>query len=350
MKLKNIFTAIALLLITQVLLAQIPTGYYNSTNGLIGVQLKLALHNIIDNHTSVDAYDNFHLTDSRLDNGKVWDIYSDNPDGSEAYYFTFGEDKCGNYNSEGDCYNREHSWPQSWVNDQSVPCADMHMLYPTDGWVNGKRSNLPYGETSNPTYTSTNGSKKGSNTTQGYNGTIFEPIDEYKGDLARAYFYVSVRYYNEDSGWTSNDMVNKSVLKEWAYNMLYSWHINDPVSEKEIDRNNAVHNLQHNRNPFIDHPIFVDAIWDPNYQTINTLLINKLRLFPNPAKESITISLQETEQIKSVKIYNTIGSCIANFSKMPSNGTIYCKDYKKGVYFVEVIGSKGSYFARFIKE
>jgi endonuclease I len=346
---KKLFFYLAFIIWANLLFGQIPTGYYDNADGLTGNELLEALHYIIDNHTSVDAYDNFHLTDSRPDN-TVWDIYSDNPNGPNPYNYNFDVDKCGNYNSEGDCYNREHTWPQSWVNDQSIPTSDIHTIFPTDGWVNGQRSNLPYGEVNNPTYTSLNGSKKGQNSTQGYQGTVFEPIDEYKGDLARTYFYVSVRYYSEDSGWDSNDMVNKSVIKEWAFRMLKEWHENDPVSQKEIDRNNAVYELQNNRNPFIDNPDFVDAIWDPNYNITSDSFINHISIYPNPATEELVINLVENEPIESIKIYNALGSCVWQTKQLPENNTISIKMLNKGVYILEATGLESCYTKRFIKK
>jgi hypothetical protein len=94
-----------------------------------------------------------------------------------------------------------------------------------------------------------------------HNGTVFEPIDEYKGDFARTYFYMSTRYYTEDSGWDDNDMVNGSNLNDWAVDMLMDWHLQDSVSQKELDRNDAVYAIQENRNPFIDHPEWVSCVW-----------------------------------------------------------------------------------------
>ncbi|HXK81589.1 MAG TPA: endonuclease [Bacteroidales bacterium] len=346
---KSYYIFIILLFACKLAFTQAPTGYYSNAEGLTGTQLLIALHNIIDDHTSVDAYDNFYLTDSRPDNGKVWDIYSDNPDGPEAYYFTFGTDKCGNYSGEGDCYNREHTWPQSWVNDQSIPTSDLHTIFPTDGWVNGQRSNLPYGEVSNPTYTSSNGSKKGSNTTQGYQGTVFEPIDEYKGDLARTYFYVSVRYYSEDGGWASNDMVNKSVLKQWAFTMMQEWHENDPVSQKEIDRNNAVYQLQGNRNPFIDNPEYFYAIWDPNYSTSTNSFSDNISISPNPASDNIKIKMKTTQPIESIKIYNAIGNCVLSLNNLPENNSVSIQMLKSGIYIIELTSQNTNYIKRFIK-
>ncbi len=252
-----------LLLILSSALAQIPPGYYDTAEGLNGDDLRLALHNIIDDH-NVQSYSSlwthFQSTDKKPNN-KVWDMYSDVPGGTPPYEYTFGSDQCGNYGGEGDCYNREHSWPKSWFNNTSPMNSDMFHLYPTDGYVNGMRSNYPFGEVSNATWTSQNGSKRGTMNAYGFSGTVFEPIDEYKGDFARTYFYMSTRYYTEDSGWDNNDMVDGADLKDWAVDMLLAWHEADPVSEKETDRNNAVYDIQNNRNPFIDYPEWADCVW-----------------------------------------------------------------------------------------
>src|ERR1700752_2380940 len=156
---KKIF--LSLLIIPVIGIAQIPPGYYNSAAGLSGNPLKVALYNIIKNHTQI-SYSNlwnaYPKTDKKA-NGKVWDIYSDVPGGTSPYEYTFITDQCGSYNSEGDCYNREHSWPQSWFNSVTGPVSDMFHIYPTDGKVNGERSNYPYGNVSIASWTSLNGGK-----------------------------------------------------------------------------------------------------------------------------------------------------------------------------------------------
>lgn len=237
--------------------------YYDGAYKLYGTALRLALHNIIKGHTSV-SYDalwtHFQTTDKKP-NGKVWDMYSDIPDATPPYEYTFSTNQCGNYSGENSCYNREHSWPKSWFNDLTPSYTDLFHLFPTDGYVNGRRSNYNYGNVSVPTWTSQNGSKLGPNTFPGFSGTVFEPINSYKGDLARGHMYMSVRYYTEDAGWSTSDGTNKSDLLSWYANLLYSWHILDSVSTKEINRNNAVFGIQKNRNPFIDHPEFAAEIW-----------------------------------------------------------------------------------------
>lgn len=246
---------------------QIPANYYNPATGLSGTALQLALHNIIDNHNPrgySQLWTDLQVTDNTTA-GKVWDMYSDIPGGTPPYVFNFISDQCGTYSQEGDCYNREHTFPQSWFNDASPMKTDLFQVVPTDGYVNGMRSNYPYGEVGSTSSVSQNGSKVGSCNYPGYSGTVFEPIDEYKGDLARNYFYMATRYYGEDSGWPGSPMVNGSQLVAWAEDMLMEWHASDPVSQKEIDRNNTIYGLQYNRNPFIDHPEYADLIWGEGY-------------------------------------------------------------------------------------
>ncbi len=263
---KKVTTAFILWISVFVAYAQIPEGYYNGTENLNGIQLRAALHDIIDDHYSYNygqLYDLFDQTDIKP-NGKIWDMYSDVPNGTPPYEYDFGNDECGNYNSEGDCYNKEHSWPKSWFGGKKYPMySDLFHIVPTDGYVNNKRANYPFGEVGTANWTSQNGSKVGPSNFPGYSGTVFEPIDAYKGDFARGMFYMSTRYYGEDSGWPGSPMVNGADLKPWAVDLLLKWHKQDPVSQKEIDRCNAIYDLQENRNPFIDHPEFVDKIWDP---------------------------------------------------------------------------------------
>jgi endonuclease I len=309
--------------------AQIPAGYYDPADGLSGTTLQQALHNIIDGHTVrsyTQLWTDMQTTDKKA-NGKVWDMYSDIPGSTPPYEFTFVSDQCGTYAVEGDCYNREHSFPKSWFNDASPMYSDLFHLYPTDGKVNGIRSNYPFGETSSPTKTSLNGSKLGPCSYPGYTGVVFEPIDDYKGDFARTYFYMATRYYGEDSGWLGSDMVDGSQPKTWALNMLLEWHTNDPVSSKETDRNDDVYGIQGNRNPFIDHPEYVDCIWGSNCGTspqISSIVTNPT----NPAEsETVNVSATITDDgtISTVTLeWGTDGSSFPNSITMTnSSGDTY---------------------------
>ncbi len=242
-------------------------AYYQNADGTMGSALKTSMCGIIYNRTQQsydDLWEAFKTTDVKS-NGKIWDMYSNITNYTPV---TSGS----SYSQEGDCYNREHSWPQSWFNSNAPMYTDLHHIYPTDGFVNGKRSNYPFGETSNPTYTSANDfSKLGTCTYPGYTGIVFEPADEYKGDFARTYFYMVTCYEEKLADWYTNysstDVVHVingttyPAFQTWQLNMLMKWAKNDPVSEKEIARNNAVYAIQNNRNPFIDYPGLEEYIW-----------------------------------------------------------------------------------------
>ena len=251
--------------------------YYASAAGLTGYALKTELHNIIKTHAAqgygaIWGFYSSHEIDTYYDNdGSILDIYSENPNGGDAYAYTPVSDQCGTYNSEADCYNREHSFPRNWFGGAIEPMnSDIHHIFASDGFVNSKRGSFPYGEVGSASFVSNNGSKAGSGASGlGYAGDVFEPIDEFKGDIARAQLYMATRYQNLIANWennsTSSDAVlngtNTSVFEPWYLAMLKTWHQQDPVSQQEIDRNDAAHTYQGNRNPFVDHPEFVTMIW-----------------------------------------------------------------------------------------
>ena len=268
MKLKLLFTA---LLFSLFSFAQIPPGYYSSATGT-GYTLKTNLYNIIKGHTD-RGYDGLYVTYQNSDrdyyyenDGSVLDMYSENPIEIDPYNFSSGStQRCGNYSKEGDCYNREHIIPQSVFNENAPMVSDAHSISPTDGKVNGLRSAFPHGIVATASKTTLNGSKLGSSGVSGYSGTVFEPIDEFKGDIARMYFYFATRYQNTVAGY-SFDMFNNTsdqVFTTAFLNMLLTWHAQDPVNAREIARNNAIYARQNNRNPFIDHPEYVQSIWNP---------------------------------------------------------------------------------------
>ena len=289
---KKLFSLVIALTFALLAVAQ-PANYYNSANGLTGHQLKVALHGIIKGHTSISyaqLWNAFWSTDNK-GNGVVWDMYSDRPNGTPPYVYYLGQDQCGNYSGEGDCYNREHSWPQSWFNNDGIARTDLHHIFPVDGWVNNKRANFAFGEVGSASWTSQNGSKLGSCKTPGFSGTVFEPIDEYKGDFARAIMYMSVRYYTEDGSWSSSDMTTKSEIQPWAIDLLLRWNEQDPVSDKEKERNEAIYyDYQYNRNPFVDHPEYARMIWDSSW-SIAEEGNEAVYLFPNPVERGQTLHI-----------------------------------------------------------
>jgi len=276
-RLHTVVFLVVLSILTSGVSGQIPAGYYNQAAGQTGEALQIALYNIIKGHNVLSytpgVWNAFYSTDPKP-NGKVWDMYSDIPGGTPPYEYTFGTNQCGvgGGGVEGDCYSREHSFPKSWFNDLSPMNTDLFHIFPTDQYVNNMHSNYPFAEVGTASATSLNGSKKGNCATPGYPGTVFEPIDAYKGDFARAHFYMATRYENIIATWYANDPIADAVLdgtsypafETWYLNLLIAWHHLDPVSAKETARNDSIFQLQDNRNPFIDHPEYVDSIWAPS--------------------------------------------------------------------------------------
>ena len=240
--------------------AAIPNNYYNSALGKNDQELMSSLHKIVRGHYMIyysKLWEKFKTTDC---NGNIIiDRYSNSQ-------FTYSENQCGQYSGIGQCYNREHSVPNSWWGAaQDTMYSDLYHMYPVDGWVNAERGNYPFGDCANGSPRGTG--KLGTCTHSGYSGTVFEVADEYKGDFARTYFYMVVRYMDRVGSWTQDKgsvvFTNNSYkhLTPWAISQLLEWHRNDPVSTLESNRNEAVYGIQHNRNPFIDHPELAEYLW-----------------------------------------------------------------------------------------
>ena len=276
---KKLLSIHLFLLLAFRLLSAVPEGYYDAADAKNTNQLRLALKEIVSQGHSALSYADlwwvYEYTDMNPATGKIWDMYSN-------CSFTLSTNQCGGYSSECDCYNREHTTPASWFSDSAPMYTDLFNVYPTDGWVNNKRGNLPYGVVGSASYTSNNGSKVGSSGFSGYNGTVFEPIDAYKGDFARTVMYMATRYADNLSTWISSNSNNTEVeiiynvtngLTPYAINLFLEWSRNDPVSQKEINRNNAEFAYQHNRNPYIDFPGLEEYIW--GNQTSQLFYVNE---------------------------------------------------------------------------
>ena len=327
--------------------AQIPAGYYDAAAGLSGLPLKTALYNIIKVENPI-TYDQlwtaYETTDKKADN-TVWDMYSDIPGSTPPYTFAFVTDQCGPYSAEGNCFNREHSFPSSWFADADPMHTDLFHIYPTDGWVNNKRGNFPYGDVGTVSWKSLNGSKLGTCSDAGYTGTVFEPIDEYKGDFARSYFYMATRYENLIAAWYSNSpeanaiLSNNSgtVFETWYINVMLTWNNNDTVSQKERDRNNAVYAIQNNRNPYIDNPEWIQAIWGPEAGIKTSDASVRFNVYPIPANDAITIiSNKANDIIQKVDVYSTSSLLIHSYQNCGSKTTINLTDYVAGIYFARI--------------
>lgn len=258
MKRKLMTMALSLLAMSNALLAVAgaPDGYYTQLNGLKDQALKDAVHNLIAPHTVVSyssLWRYFPQTDCRDNNrNQVWDMYS-----NQTYYFNGTRGVAG--------MEKEHSFPKSWWGGSTGVDAytDLNHLYPSNGPANRAKLNWPLGEVSTPSFD--NGVTKVGVPVAGEGGgagTVFEPDNQYKGDFARTYFYMATCY--QQYQWQHTYMVTNSTwktLNDWSIALLLKWSHQDPVSDKEKKRNDAVYAVQGNRNPFIDNPELADYIW-----------------------------------------------------------------------------------------
>lgn len=293
---KLIYSFVALLCIAQMVWAgdiqpsTTLTTYYAAADGKADDALRLALQDIIDNHIVV-SYSSLgtlmQYSDTEDADGKnVIDIYTD------CTFTVNGPVTWISSGNVGDGMNREHTVPQSWFNKQSPMVSDAFHIYPTDCKTNNNRSSYLYGEFegAGTSYSSNKCSESGklstgtSNSiapytyngqtyapTATWSGKVYEPDDEYKGDLARGYFYMATRYADVCANWSGGAFGNdNNGLATYTAELMLKWHRMDPVSEKELLRNEVIYGnktynksdkMQKNRNPFIDYPELVEYIW-----------------------------------------------------------------------------------------
>lgn len=250
------------LAITSLIFGQIPEGYYNDAIGKKKAELKTALHTII-HYANVPGYGKgenstwgaFTKTDVNPIDGTVWDMYSTNHVPFNGYSAASG-------------MNIEHSFAKSWWGGQNIqPYKDIFHLYPSNSNANSARSSYPLGVVTGDVSYDNKVIKVGMcNYRPGGEIKVWEPADEYKGDFARTYMYMVTAYENFADRWTGNsvsqlDNNTYPVFEEWAINMLLEWSRQDPVSVKEINRNNEVYKIQGNRNPYIDFPLMAEYVW-----------------------------------------------------------------------------------------
>jgi endonuclease I len=236
---------------------------YEELEGLTSADLREQLHLDISQHTIL-SYNQVRGDKAKVDvrtNGKIWDIYS-------AYNYNLSDYCSGVDIVEGECYNREHTLPKSWWGGStSEPMyTDLHHIYSVDAMANDKRSAWIYDEVKTASWSNNLGSQLGTSTN--WSGeTAFEPVDEYKGDIARIYFYMLTCYMDKNftqggKGYRyftySNGVCNFNTT---ALALMLKWHREDPVSDKEITRNSKVEKLQGNVNPFVLQPALVEYIW-----------------------------------------------------------------------------------------
>ncbi|WP_171110796.1 MULTISPECIES: endonuclease [Streptomyces] len=224
--------------------------YYKNAIGKTGTSLKSSLHTIISDQTK--------LSYSAVWNAlKVTDQDPNNSNNVILLYSGISRSKALNGGDVGD-WNREHVWAKSHgdFGTSTGPGTDLHHLRPEDVQVNSIRGNKDF-DNGGSSFTNGGGSLTDSDS--------FEPRDAVKGDVARMILYMAVRYEGDDS-WPdlepNNSTTNGSAPYHGRLTVLKQWHEQDPPSTFEERRNDVIYNsYQHNRNPFIDHPEWVEAIW-----------------------------------------------------------------------------------------
>lgn len=301
-------TLCSVLFLSALVSAQIPSGYYDGTTGLSGYALKSKLHDIISskninwhygdltnyyNQTDLDVYYDHTASNTTI----LLDIYSEIPTGPDAYEYTT-VNITGSSGAEGLGWNREHMMPQNTFYSNYPMYSDLFYVIPADARINQLRSNYPYGMVGSTIfYTFTNFSRIGNCAIPGvaYTGRVYEPINEFKGDVARSLLYFAVRYEGKLGTFNFNNSTNPASdtnpldgTEERSFDpayvaMLLQWHQQDPVSQREIDRNNKVYNIQKNRNPFIDNPSWVNLIWGQTPDTVAPQAVSNVSVTQNSA-------------------------------------------------------------------
>ncbi len=339
--------------------AQIPDDYWAGTEGLTGDSLKNKVSEIINTNVHYVTYtpgvwDAYAGTDvyPKPSDTIVWDIYGD----TSLYKYVIFTDQCGTYTQEGDCYNREHSFPKSWFGGSTDPGpgTDLHHVFASDGYVNSKRSNYPYGEVdaANATYVSMAGNMLGPSAIPDTNITFFEPVDKYKGDVARALFYMAVMYKDSIPSWvqeyggeTDIDVVflPDGRFRPWYYEMMYKWNLEDPVSQKELARNDSIYNIQGNANPFVEHPEWVCKIFGscvPSPENLTAQAYSQTQILLN-----WTLNADNDSVVLAYNTVNTFGTPDGQYKPgdtIPGGGIVIYVG--KDTTFLHEVNSYGVYY------
>lgn len=243
-------------------------NYYANVANKSGDQIVTCLQQIISANYNSIGYKSLkpYYEQTDMEDGYILDMYS-------TCLFTMADADVPQ-KAVCDGWNKEHSVPQSWFGEASPMKSDLFHVYPTDARVNNFRGNEPYGETASDIIAGNINDPEGHalgtmgvSNFAGYNGKVYEPDAQYKGDFARTYLYMVTRYADKDFTKKPEGSVmftysgGRAGLTDYSIALLMKWHREDPVSEKEVKRNNAVYGIQKNRNPYIDYPYLAEYIW-----------------------------------------------------------------------------------------
>jgi endonuclease I len=325
----------------------IPIGYYATLEGLSGAALKQALQDIIANpsvvhlHSYADMWDIIRVADTNpLNSGQIWDMYREEP---------MSKIDQQNGSSIIGKWNREHIFPQSrggfdvamgdfaeginvWNNTSAAATidgvSDAHHIRAENGQENSSRNNKNYGTVNSPTV---------------YAGPVSGTFGSWHGDVARACFYMAVRFNGlnvldgDPSEYLPSTTTSSGNIGDLA--TLLSWNVSDGRDDYEMNRNNYVQTWQNNRNPFIDYPLLADYIFGAQYGNpwfaalaSESFDASEVKVFPNPAAEHIFISgLLGTSK---VEIFSVSGAKV--FEKTINEDQMIPIDFETGMYFVKI--------------
>jgi len=330
--------------------SNIPQDYYQQANGKSSEQLKEALYQIISNHvvfpytsSSTDTWDILQLSDQDPQNHDNMILVYTGRSQDKGY-----RDGTGNYSqlengngTQNNSWNREHVWPKShgFPDEDDNAYTDVHNLKPSDRSVNSSRGTKDYDY---------GGSQHSEATECLTDSDSWEPSDSVKGDIARILFYMVVRYdpgYDHDNNSFDLELVdyttpgnNDPILGKLS--SLIQWHIDDPVDDFEINRNEIIFGFQENRNPFIDHPNLVNflwgesvgEIWNDSLNLINNSFQN-IHIYQKENSGSIVFSQNISQALLS--LYSITGKKINEYILDDAN--FLNIDVEAGFYFIELL-------------
>lgn len=324
---------------------QIPAGYYDSLEGLSGATLKQAVQDIIANpavvrlHSYADMWEVLRDADRNPENNnQVWCMYVEYPMSKLDQQVTssgvgkwnrehiFARERAGMSTPEGDFADGINFWTTTNANNLNDGNSDAHHIRAENALENTSRGTKNFGNVTTTT------------TYSGYSGNF----GSWKGDVARALFYMGVRFNGLDI--VNGDPVANFGTNNPSYQIgdlttLLTWNTQDPRDDFEMNRNNVIYNWQMNRNPFIDYPLLADYIYGANFGqpwfatlSSTTFDADAIKVYPNPTTDYIVIS--GLTGSSKAEIYNVTGQLVqeTNFT----NETRIDLSLSAGIYLVKV--------------
>lgn len=327
----TIVVALLVMLVAAVVRADAPAGYYDTVDLSTQEALRQTLHDVIDGHTV------YPYTASSTDTWNILELADEDPYNSTRILDLYQNRTFQKWGAGNNDYNREHSWPNSYgfPSESWKPYTDCHHLFLCDIDYNGARGNLPYGDCAGSCTAYVADMYDGVSGTNYKGTTVWETWDHRKGDVARAMFYLDVRYAGGVTGepdlvLTDNPALIQTTTGGTAYmgllSVLIQWHKDDPVDAKEMHRNDVVYSFQHNRNPFIDHPEWVSALYEGIMSDVPAAAVAGARIdavYPNPFNPETTVSFSlEHEGLVTLDVYGVDGRRVRTLLNAPlSAGT-----------------------------